>query len=85
MNSFPLKIFSSISENEEDGAVEFRECIQALADKVSILSRHRTELLERYSKAEAANEQLSKELEEKSELANTVYLKRQLEKQVLLP
>lgn len=62
--------------------MEFRECIQALSDKVSILSRHRAELLESYSKAEAANEQLTKELEEKKELVNTLYIKNQLEKQV---
>lgn len=81
LRALAQSLANSISENEEDGAVEFRECIQALADKVSILSRHRAELLERYSKAEAANEQLSKELEEKRELVNTLYMKHQLEKQ----
>lgn len=53
-----------------------------LADKVGVLSRQRAEFLDRHSKAEASNEQLTKELEEKKELVNTVYMKHQLEKQV---
>lgn len=48
---------------------------------MSFLSRHRAELLEKYSKAESANEQVTKELEEKKELVNTLYTKHQLEKQ----
>ncbi|KAL2232456.1 autophagy-related protein 11 [Sesamum indicum] len=71
----------SCNENEDDSTAEFRECVRVLADKVSILSRQRAELLDRYSKAEAANEQLSKELTEKKELVNTLYMKHQLEKQ----
>jgi hypothetical protein len=70
------------SENDDDGIAEFHECIKGLSDKVTILSRHRAELLERYSKAEAANSQISKELEEKKELVNTLYIKHQHEKQV---
>lgn len=53
-----------------------------LADKVGALSRQRTELFDRHSKVEALNEKLSKELEEKKELVNTLYMKHQLEKQV---
>ena len=45
--------FSSISENEDDGIVAFRECIWVLADRVGVLSRQRLELLDRHSKAEA--------------------------------
>ena len=75
-------IFSSASYSEDDGSAEFRECIRVLADKVGLLSRHRAELHERYSKAEATTEQLKKELEEKKELVNTLYIKHQNEKQV---
>ncbi|KAL0404279.1 UNVERIFIED_CONTAM: Autophagy-related protein 11 [Sesamum radiatum] len=71
----------SSNENEDDSTAEFRECVRVLADKVSVLSRQRAELLDRYSKAEAANEQLSRELAEKKELVNTLYMKHQLEKQ----
>ncbi|KAK4415165.1 Autophagy-related protein 11 [Sesamum alatum] len=72
---------SSTNENEDDSTAEFRECVRILADKVSVLSRQRAELLDRYSKAESANEQLTKELAEKKELVNTLYMKHQLEKQ----
>ncbi|XP_059635955.1 autophagy-related protein 11 [Cornus florida] len=72
---------SLANNNEDDGTAEFRECIRVLADKVGILSRHRAELLDRYSKAETAIEQLNKVLEEKKELVNTLYMKHQLEKQ----
>ncbi|KAK4404383.1 Autophagy-related protein 11 [Sesamum angolense] len=71
----------SSNENEDDSTAEFRECVRVLADKFCVLSRQRAELLDRYSKAEAANEQLSKELTEKKELVNTLYMKHQLEKQ----
>ena len=74
-------IFSS-SDSEDDGSAEFRECIRVLGDKVGLLSRHHTELHERYSKAEATTEQLKKELEEKKELVNTLYIKHQHEKKV---
>lgn len=72
---------NSVNENEDDGTAEFCTCIRVLADRVSFLSRHRAELLEKYSKAESANEQVTKELEEKKELVNTLYTKHQLEKQ----
>lgn len=78
----PLICFSSISDNEDDGALEFRKCMRVLADRVGMLSRLREELLDKYPKVEAANEQLRKELEEKKELVKTLYTKHRLEKQV---
>ncbi|GFP86983.1 hypothetical protein PHJA_000842100 [Phtheirospermum japonicum] len=69
------------NEGDDEGSAEFRECLRVLVDKVGVLSRQRAELLERHSKAEAANEQLNKELGEKKELVNTLYMKHQLEKQ----
>lgn len=78
-----LNYFSSINDNEDDGTIEFRKCIRVLADKVGFMSRHREELLDKYPKIEAANEQLRKELEEKKELVKTLYTKHQLEKQVI--
>ncbi|GER39508.1 hypothetical protein STAS_16125 [Striga asiatica] len=74
-------IASAANESEDDGTAEFRECLRVLAEKVGALSRQRAELLDRQSKAEAANEQLSKELAEKSDLVNTLYMKHQQEKQ----
>ncbi|XP_027176776.1 autophagy-related protein 11 [Coffea eugenioides] len=76
-----LSLGNSISENEDDGTVDFRECIRVLADKVGVLSRQRLDLLDRYSKAEANTEQLTKELDEKKELVKTLYVKHQMEKQ----
>ncbi|KAK6135636.1 hypothetical protein DH2020_030621 [Rehmannia glutinosa] len=72
---------SAANESNDDSTAEFRECLRVLADKVGVLSRQRAELLDRQSKTEAANEQLSKELGEKKELVNTLYMKHQLEKQ----
>lgn len=72
---------NSINDNEDDGTVEFRKCIRVLADRVGFLSRHREELLDKYPKVEAANEQLRKELEDKKDLVKTLYTKHQLEKQ----
>ncbi|XP_057767781.1 autophagy-related protein 11 isoform X2 [Salvia miltiorrhiza] len=72
---------SVANENDDDGTVEIRECIRVLADKVGALSRQRTEFFDRHSKIEALSEKLSKELEEKKELVNTLYMKHQLEKQ----
>ena len=79
---FPMLIFSSIHDNEDDGIVEFRQCIRTLADKVGILSRQRAELFDRSSKFEAGNKLLMKELEEKKELVKTLYTKHQIDKQV---
>ncbi|WCJ30155.1 hypothetical protein M5689_011731 [Euphorbia peplus] len=72
---------NSINENEDDGTAEFRKSIRVLAEKVSFLSRHREELVDKCPKLEAGNEQLRKELEEKKELITTLYKKHQLEKQ----
>ena len=80
---FGFVIFSSASDKEDDSTAELRGCIRVLADKVGSLSKHRADLLDRYSKAEAANDQLTKELEEKKELVNTLYMKHQSEKQVI--
>ncbi|KAJ6923618.1 autophagy-related protein 11-like [Populus alba x Populus x berolinensis] len=60
----------SSNDNDDEGAAEFQKCISVLA-----------ELLDKYPKLEAANEQLGKELEEKKELVVTLYKKHQLEKQ----
>ncbi|KAK4431898.1 Autophagy-related protein 11 [Sesamum alatum] len=81
LRALAQSLASSANENDDDSAAEFCECVRILADKVAILSRQRAELLDRYSKAEATSEQLKKELEEKKELVNTLYLKHQLEKQ----
>ncbi|KAJ9141259.1 hypothetical protein P3X46_031812 [Hevea brasiliensis] len=72
---------NSINDNKDDGTSEFQKCIRVLADRVDCLSRHREELLDKYPKMEAANEQLRKELEETKELLTTVYKQHQLEKQ----
>ncbi|GAA0150167.1 scaffold/adaptor protein [Lithospermum erythrorhizon] len=74
LNGLTLSLATCTNEMEEDGSVEFRECVRVLAEKVGTLSRNRAELLERFSKAE-------KELEEKKELINTLYIKNQHEKQ----
>ncbi|XP_073067052.1 autophagy-related protein 11-like [Primulina eburnea] len=81
LRSLAQSLSSSANKSDDDSTAEFRECIRILADKVGVLSRQRAELLNRYSKTEAANEQLNKELEEKKELVNTLYTKHQLEKQ----
>lgn len=79
---FYLNCFSSLNDNEDDDTADFRKCIRVLADKVNLLSRQREELLAKYPKVEAANEQLRKELDEKKEVVKTLYTKHQLEKQV---
>ena len=82
--NFALEISSSINDNEDDGVVEFRKCIRVLSDKVSFLSSHHEELLDKSRKVEIANEQLRKDMEEKKELVKTLYTKHQIEKQVNL-
>ncbi|CAJ1944874.1 unnamed protein product [Sphenostylis stenocarpa] len=72
---------NSANDRDDDDITEFRKCIRVLADKVGFLSRHREELHEKYSRMEAANEQLRKELEEKTDQVKTYYNKHQLEKQ----
>ncbi|CAL1414994.1 unnamed protein product [Linum trigynum] len=81
LRSLAQSLANSITENEDDGTGEFRKCIRVLAEKVTFLSRHRDELLDKCPKLEAANEQLLKDLEEKKELCTTLYKKHQLEKQ----
>ncbi|KAL2540316.1 Uncharacterized protein Adt_01294 [Abeliophyllum distichum] len=68
------------SQDGEAVAGEFRKCIRVLVDKVGLLSRHRAKLLDRYTKAEAKIELFKKELVEKKESVNTLYVKHQLEK-----
>ncbi|KAF5469414.1 hypothetical protein F2P56_013492 [Juglans regia] len=81
LHTLAQSLANSINDNEDDDTADFRKCIRVLADKVSFLSRHREELLGKYLKFEAANEQLKKELEDKKELVKTLYTKHQLEKQ----
>ena len=73
---------SSVKKDEADSTTQFQQCIKILADKVSFLSRQSEELIERYSRVEAAHGILMKELEEKKTLVNNLYSKFQLEKQV---
>ncbi|KAF8407277.1 hypothetical protein HHK36_006404 [Tetracentron sinense] len=81
LRALALSLANSISDNEDDGIVEFRTCVRVLAEKVGFLSRHRAELLDRCSRAEVAHGHLTKELEEKEELVKSLYAKHQLEKQ----
>ncbi|XP_060171708.1 autophagy-related protein 11 [Lycium barbarum] len=81
LRALSQSLANSINEKEFDGSAEFLECIRVLADKVGALSRHRAELVDKCSKVDAANKQVSKELEEKKELVNTLYKKHQHEKQ----
>ncbi|KAM1216908.1 hypothetical protein TB2_012959 [Malus domestica] len=81
LHTLAQSLGNSINGSEDDGTVEFRKCIRALADRVGFLSRHREELLDKYPKVEAVNEQLRKDLEEKKGLVKTLYTKHQLEKQ----
>ncbi|KAK9705744.1 hypothetical protein RND81_07G078800 [Saponaria officinalis] len=82
LRSLAQSLASSVIDIEDDSTAEFCACIRVLADKVGVLARQRAELLDRYTKAEAANKQLTKELEEKKEVVKTLYTKHQLEKQV---
>ncbi|KAI4344321.1 hypothetical protein L6164_011563 [Bauhinia variegata] len=81
LRTLAQSLASSSIDKEDDDTAEFRKCIRVLADKVGFLSRHREELLDKYPRIEAANEQLKKELEEKKDLVKTLYTKHQLEKQ----
>ncbi|KAL5840077.1 hypothetical protein ACOSQ3_012742 [Xanthoceras sorbifolium] len=81
LRALAQSLANSINDNEDDGVVEFRKCIRVLSDKVGFLSRHREELLDKSRKVEVANEQLTKELEEKKELVKTLFTKHQIEKQ----
>ncbi|KAJ8500054.1 hypothetical protein OPV22_010606 [Ensete ventricosum] len=79
--SLALSLASSLSEDEDDFTRDFQACIKVLADKVTFLSRHRSDLSDRCSKAEVARVNLVRELEEKNELLKSLYNKHQLEKQ----
>ncbi|GMY35570.1 autophagy-related protein 11 [Fagus crenata] len=81
LQTLAQSLANSTNDNEDDDTSDFRKCVRVLADKVSFLSRHREELLGKYLKVEAANEQLRKDLEEKKELAKALYNKHQHEKQ----
>ncbi|XP_024965266.1 autophagy-related protein 11-like [Cynara cardunculus var. scolymus] len=81
LHSLAQSLANSANDNGDDGTAEFRECVRVLAKKVGILARHRAELIDQYSKAEASYEQLTKELDDKKELINTLYMKHQSEKQ----
>ncbi|KAJ7550899.1 hypothetical protein O6H91_07G123700 [Diphasiastrum complanatum] len=72
---------SSISDAGEDVGYEFRAAIRILSERVGALVQQRTELLERCTKAEAVQNHLSKELENKTEMLKNMYAKRQQEKQ----
>lgn len=74
LRSLSLSLASSVGEDEDDCAVVFRLSVGVLSDKVGLLSRQRSELLERCSRAEAA-------LKEKTEQINSLYSKHQIEKQ----
>ncbi|KAG9447177.1 hypothetical protein H6P81_013305 [Aristolochia fimbriata] len=81
LRALALSLASSANENEDDATADIRACIRLLAEKVSFLFWQREELLERCSRAEAAQTHLTKELEEKKELVKSLYAKHQLEKQ----
>ncbi|KAF5804894.1 putative Ubiquitin-like domain superfamily [Helianthus annuus] len=81
LQSLSQSLTNSANDGGDDGTAEFRECVHMLAKKVGILARHRAELVDRYTKAEAAQQQLTKELDESKALVNTLYLKHQSEKQ----
>nr|KYP51451.1 Autophagy-related protein 11 [Cajanus cajan] len=81
LRNLAQSLANSANDRDDDDIAEFRKCIRVLADKVGFLSRHREELLEKYTRMEAANEQLRKELEEKIDQVKTYYNKHQLEKQ----
>ncbi|XP_047043781.1 autophagy-related protein 11-like [Lolium rigidum] len=81
LRSLALSLASSVKKDEADSTIQFQQCIKILADKVGFLSRQSDELVERYSRMEAAHGILVRELEEKKTLLNNLYNKLQLEKQ----
>ncbi|KAK1414030.1 hypothetical protein QVD17_29768 [Tagetes erecta] len=82
LRTLAQSLANSANDNGDDGINEFRDCVRVLAEKVGVLTRQRAELIDRYTKAETSHEQLTKELEEKKDLVNTLYTKLQTEKQV---
>ncbi|XP_028794348.1 autophagy-related protein 11 isoform X1 [Neltuma alba] len=81
LRTLAQSLANSTNDRDDDDLADFRKCIRVLADKVGSLSRHREELLDKYSRIETTNEQLRKELEEKTDQVKTYYNKHQLEKQ----
>ncbi|KAJ6800995.1 autophagy-related protein 11 [Iris pallida] len=81
LRSFSLSLASSVNDDEDDGTVEFRASIKVLADKVGLLSRHRSDLLDRCSMAETALSRAETALDEKTEQVKSLYTKHQIEKQ----
>uniref|UniRef100_A0A0D6QTZ9 Ubiquitin-like domain-containing protein n=1 Tax=Araucaria cunninghamii TaxID=56994 RepID=A0A0D6QTZ9_ARACU len=83
LRSLALSLGSSAAnETGEDGCSEFRVCIKILAEKVGILAQQRADLMERCTRAEAAQNHLSKELESNTELVKILHAKHKMEKQV---
>ncbi|XP_061347516.1 autophagy-related protein 11 isoform X2 [Gastrolobium bilobum] len=83
LHNLAQSLSNSANDRDDDDIAEFRKCIRVLADKVGFLSGHRKELLEKYTRLEAANELLRKDLEEKIDQVKTYYNKHQLEKQTI--
>ncbi|KAF6176528.1 hypothetical protein GIB67_007911 [Kingdonia uniflora] len=81
LRALAFSLGNSNNDNEDESITEFRACILVLVEKVGFLSRHRAELLDKCSRAEATHGHLMKELEEKKELVKNLYTKHQLEKQ----
>ncbi|XP_078438702.1 autophagy-like protein [Wolffia australiana] len=81
LRALSLSLASSSKDDEDEGLREFRACIRVLAEKVSFLSRQRSELIDRCSALESTNGKLSKEMAEKKELVKSLYSKLQIEKQ----
>lgn len=81
LRNLAQSLANSANDRDDDDIVEFRKCIRVLADKVGFLSTHREELHDKYTRMDAANKQLRKELEEKRDQVKTYYNKLQLEKQ----
>eukprot|EP00249_Psilotum_nudum_P024904 c29319_g1_i2 orf=674-3847(+) len=71
------------SDNVEDWNAEFRSCLKVLAERVGWLAQQRAELLDRCTRAEAAQSQLAKELDGKTELLKNLYAKHKVDKQVI--
>ncbi|EHA8587337.1 autophagy-related protein 11 [Cocos nucifera] len=55
LHSLAISLASSVKEDEDDGTAEFQACINILAEKVSVLSRHQQDLPECCTRAEAGN------------------------------
>ncbi|EFJ36260.1 hypothetical protein SELMODRAFT_79145 [Selaginella moellendorffii] len=69
------------SDGGDDVGAEFRSFISILADRVTFLAQQRAELAERVKLAESSQSQLRKEVENKAEMAKSLFAKCKLEKQ----